>query len=75
MSQYSSSSTIPYEISQDQDNFFFIGELSVVNEIYFQLVNIIGNSSQLLQLDESSESEHYESDVDVFLINQQSLLK
>ena len=66
MSQFSNISTIPYEISQDQD-ISFLNDLSNVNELYFETSHpATQDLFDVLADDESDlESNHHESDIDV----------
>jgi hypothetical protein len=66
MSQFSNISTIPYEISQDQD-ISFLNDLSNVNELYFETSHpATQDLFDVLADDESDlESNHDESDIDI----------
>lgn len=66
MSQFSNNSTIPYEISQDQD-ISFLNDLSNVNELYFETSHpATQDLFDVLADDESDlESNHDESDIDI----------
>ena len=62
MSQESCASTIPYELSQDQDQ-DFIDDLNDINDLYFQTYNVQDNNL-LFRSNDSDSDINFDSDIE-----------